>query len=419
MSSSAGPQRETEILRMQVETFYQVNKFISSIDNLEELLNLIMQEAEAAVEAEASCIALYDPADNRLHMKFATGEKSEAVRHLSQPIEQGILGAAAATNTFVLVDDAQNDPRWNPAPDSETGFTTRSILATPIRRRDELLGVLEVINKRGDPRFTEVDGRLLEVVANQAAIAIENARMFEQMVQSEQLSVIGRMAASIIHDLKKPMAVIRGFAELLANPDMDPERRQTFSGLILEDVDRFLSMTQELLDYSRGDISLQPVDVQLGDWIERTLDFLNEDMESSGVHVIMVLDYRGSVRIDAERLRRVLINIAGNSADAMSAGGTLTLTTRKGDNFWELAIEDTGSGIPQDLRGRIFEPFVTSGKEDGTGLGLAIASEIVTGHGGDIRVESRVAGEEEGKAPGSTFFMRIPFELPESAQAAD
>ena len=158
----------------------------------------------------------------------------------------------------MLVEDAQNDPRWDPTNDKVSGFTTRSILATPIKRREELLGVLEVINKRGGPRFTETDGRLLEVVANQAAIAIENARLVERMVQSEQLSVIGRMASSIIHDLKKPMSVIRGFAELLANPEMDAGRRQTFSDLILEDVDRFLGMTQELLDYSRGDISLQP-----------------------------------------------------------------------------------------------------------------------------------------------------------------
>ena len=142
MSSSAGPQRETEVLRLQVETFYQVNRFISSIDNLEDLLTLIMQEAEA----EASCIALYDPEDNRLHIKFASGEESESVRHLSQAIEQGIPGAAASTNTFVLVEDAQNDPRWDPTNDRRTGFTTRSILVTLIKRREELVGVLEVIN---------------------------------------------------------------------------------------------------------------------------------------------------------------------------------------------------------------------------------------------------------------------------------
>jgi signal transduction histidine kinase len=393
---------------MQVHTFYQVNRFISSIDNLEELLNLIMQEAEAAVEAEASCIALYDPDDNRLHIKFASGEESDSVRHLSQAIEQGILGAAAATNTFVLVEDAQNDPRWDPSADRRTGFTTRSILATPIKRRDELLGVLEVINKRGDPRFTETDGKLLEVVANQAAIAIDNARLVERMVQSEQLSVIGRMASSIIHDLKKPMSVIRGFAELLANPDMDAERRQTFSDLILEDVDRFLSMTQELLDYSRGNISLQPQEVELGRWLDRIVEYLREDLNASNVALVTRFDHRATVRIDADRLRRVVINIAGNATDAMPKGGRLTISSRVLGDSWELAVTDTGTGIPEDLRPKIFEPFVTSGKEHGTGLGLAIAREIVRGHGGDIQIETRTQGEEEGRPPGSTFIITLP-----------
>ena len=181
---------------------------------------------------------------------------------------QGILGEVAVTHTPIRVDDVSRDSRHESSVDQQTGFITRSILATPIKRRDDLLGVLEVLNKRDGTNFTEEDSQLLEVVANQAAIAIENARLVERLLQSEQLSVIGRMAASIIHDLKKPMAVIRGFAELLASPDVDSEKRQTFSNLILEDVDRFLAMTQELLDYSRGDINLEPREVQLGDWVE-------------------------------------------------------------------------------------------------------------------------------------------------------
>ena len=308
----------------------------------------------------------------------------------------------------MLVEDAQNDPRWDPTNDKVSGFTTRSILATPIKRREELLGLLEVINKRGGPRFTETDGRLLEVVANQAAIAIENARLVERMVQSEQLSVIGRMASSIIHDLKKPMSVIRGFAELLANPEMDAGRRQTFSDLILEDVDRFRGMTQELLDYSRGDISLQPQEVQVGQWLDRIVEYLREDVEASNVSLITELEHRGPVNIDADRLRRVVINIAGNATDAMPKGGTLTISSRVLGDSWELAVTDTGTGIPEDLRPRIFEPFVTSGKQHGTGLGLAIAREIVRGHGGDIRIETRTDGEEEGRPSGSTFVITLP-----------
>ncbi len=130
-------------------------------------------------------------------------------------IGQGILGEAAATNKTLRVDDVAKDPRFEPAIDRQTGFTTKTVLATPILRRGELLGVLEVINKKDAACFaaffTQEDAALLEVVATQAAVAIENSRLFERTVQSEQLSVVGRMASTIIHDLKQPMAVIRGF----------------------------------------------------------------------------------------------------------------------------------------------------------------------------------------------------------------
>ena len=268
-----------------------------------------MRESETAVAAEASCIALYEPLDNLLHIEFASGEADEGVRHLTLPMGQGILGEVAASGKAVLVEDAHRDPRFDSSVDRQTGFTTKSILATPIRRREELLGVLEVINKKGGPCFTEEDSLLLEVVANQAAVAIENAKLFERMVQSEQLSVIGRMAASIIHDLKQPMSVIRGFAELLGNPDMDPEKRRTFSDMILEDVDLFLGMTQELLDYSRGTMKLQPQEVQIVDWLESVLRPLREDLARSQVKVATDLNYRGPARLDPDRMPRVLTGI--------------------------------------------------------------------------------------------------------------
>ena len=204
------------------------------------------------------------------------------------------------------------------------------------------------------------------------------------------------------------MSVIRGFAELRANPDMDAERWQTFSDLILEDVDRFLSMTQELSDYSRGNISLQAQEVEVGRWLDRIIGYLRENLDASKVVLITRCDHRGPVHIDADRLRRVIINIAGNAADAMPKGGRLTISSRVVGDSWELAVTGTGTGIPEQLRPRIVEPFVTSGKEHGTGLGLAIAQEIVRGHGGDIQVETRTEREEEGRSAGSTFIISLP-----------
>ncbi|PKB82458.1 MAG: hypothetical protein BZY88_04300 [SAR202 cluster bacterium Io17-Chloro-G9] len=412
MSIDAEGRREATLLARQIETFYQVNRFVSSIYNEDELLDLIMQESESAVGAEASCIALYNPSDERLHITFATGEESEGVRGVSLAMGQGIIGEVAATNAPILVDDVRQDSRHEASVDQDTGFVTKSILATPIRRRGELLGVLEVINKKDGTFFTEDDSRLLEVVANQAAVAIGNIRLVEQMLQSEQLSVIGRMAASIIHDLKKPMTVIRGFAELLANPNVDAEERQTFSNMILEDVDRFLGMTQELLDYSRGQNNLELREIQLGDWVESVGFFLAEDFAAAKVDLVYDLHHRGPVRMDPDRMRRVLVNIAGNAVDAMAGGGKFTITTRQSAGWWEMELADTGSGIPVDLRPRIFEPFVTSGKQDGTGLGLAIVREIVQGHGGAIEMDSRTSGEVDGRSAGTTFLLRFPMDPP-------
>ena len=415
--------RELALLKSQVQTFYQVNQFVGSIYNREELLDLIMREAEAAVGTEASCIAIFQQSDQRLHIEFASGDADVGVKHMVLEMGQGILGEAAATGKAVCVDDVAKDPRFDPSIDRQTGFTTKSILAMPILRRDELLGVLEVINKKGTKKgtkkaatyFTVEDAALLEVVATQAAVAIENARLFEQRVQSEQLYLIGRMASSIIHDLKQPMAVIRGFAELLGKPEVEPEKRRTFSDFILADVDRFLAMTEELLDFSRGTVNFEPREVQLGDWLDRLVISLLGNLSAPGIHGNPIeiqletqFDYRGMVNIDSERLRRAVSNIVANAIDAMPGGGTFTVRTKLGGSCWEMELEDTGIGIPAEIRPKILEPFVSFGKEHGTGLGLAVVRNIVEAHGGEIRFHSRVAGEVPGQEPGTLFTIRIP-----------
>jgi two-component system NtrC family sensor kinase len=112
--------------------------------------------------------------------------------------------------------------------------------------------------------------------------------------------------------------------------------------------------------------------------------------------------------MDPDRMRRVLINIASNARDAMPKGGTFTITTRQCGDRWELSLHDTGTGIPPQLRSRIFKPFVTFGKEHGTGLGLAIVREIVEAHGGTIQVQSKVSGEDGSETSGTTFIVSLP-----------
>jgi len=396
------------LLDLQIQTFYQVNRFISSIHDMDQLLILIMQESETAVSAEASCIALHDPEDGQLHIEFALGEASEEVRRITLAMGQGVLGTVAATGKTLRVDDVTLDSRFDPSVDRKSGFVTRCLLATPIQWRGNLLGVLEVVNKRDGSCFNENDERLLEIVANQAAIAVENSRLVERMVRSERLSAIGNMAASIMNDFKSPLIDVRGFAQLLANPEMDTERRKLLSNMILEEVDLYLGMTQELLDYSKGAISLNFKIVQLGTWLDRLTDHIKEDLGEANIRFSKKLNFVRDVIMDEARIRRAVLNLMTNAVNAMPEGGELTIATDVTEDRWRLSVADTGPGIPLDLRSRVFEPFGTLGRDHGTGLGLAIAKEVVEGHGGSLSFETRISGETEGLEPGTSFQIEIP-----------
>jgi signal transduction histidine kinase len=396
------------LLDQQAQTFYQVNRFISSIHDMDQLLILIMQESETAVDAEASCIALHDPDQGQLHIEYAIGDASEEVRRITLEMGQGVLGVVAATGKTLRVNDVTQDTRFDSSVDRKSGFVTRSLLATPIQWRGNLLGVLEVVNKRGDSGFTENDERLLEIVANQAAIAVENSRLVDGMMRSERLSAIGNMAASIMNDFKSPLTDIRGFAQLLANPDMNLDRRKWLSDMILEDVDHYLGMAQELLDYSKGDIGLNLRVMQLGTWLDKLTDHMTENLAEADIRFTMNVNFARDVIMDEARVRRAVLNLLTNAASAMPRGGELTIVTDETDGLWRLSVTDTGPGIPADLRSSVFEPFGTLGRGSETGLGLAIAKEVVEGHGGSLTFETRTSGEVEDQEPGTTFQIGIP-----------
>ena len=281
-----------------------------------------------------------------------------------------------------------------------------------IRRRQGLLGVLEVINKRGELVFSDADARLLEIVAGQAAIAIDNARLLERTLQSDRLSSVGKMASSIIHDFKTPLSLIQGFVDLLGDPETAPERRQKYSKLVQEEVQGFLTSAQGLLDYARGEIRLNPEEVQLDEWLETIADVLRQNLSTAKIELQTKFEFGEKVWIDREKMRRVVMNLVSNARDAMPDGGSLTIRTGLEGENWQLEIHDTGSGIPVEQRSKIFELFATFGKANGTGLGLAMADEIVQSHGGSISMDSCVLGENGSKTSGTSFTITAPLSPP-------
>ena len=263
---------------------------------------------------------------------------------------------------------------------------------------------------------------LLSAMANQAAVAIQLARLYEdlqarnrelqealhdlqetqdELIRAERLGMVGRMASGIIHDLKNPMTTIKGYASLLGREDLDNETRKRFSAVITHSVDTFVEMTQEILDYARGGGPVQPQEIQIGAFIDDLCDFVERDFADKGLLLVRELHYTGPLHVDEAKLRRALYNIASNARDAMEAGGRLTIRTEERDRMVELVFSDTGPGIPDSIVSTLFEPFVTCGKATGTGLGLAIAKKTMEDHHGTIAVES-------APGQGATFILRLP-----------
>ena len=171
---------------------------------------------------------------------------------------------------------------------------------------------------------------------------------------------------------------------------------------MITQVDRFVTMTQEILDFSRGVSATNITEMSCGDVVEGALMFIEKDLTKRNITIAKRLHYTGSVRLDADKMMRVFYNIAGNAADAMPKGGSLTVTTENLGTMCMIEFADTGFGMPDDVKRKIFEPFVTHGKKHGTGLGMAIVKKIIDDHNGKIEIES-----EMGKGTAIKLFLPL------------
>jgi signal transduction histidine kinase len=405
----------------ELSSLYEVGQEIVSILKLDQLLASILDRALVLVGAERGFLVLWDPVTDDFEVPVARRFDCGEVDSGQIEISHGVIRRVLTTGKPVVTTNAQEDPRFQTSHSIIT-YQIRSVLAAPMIAKEELIGAIYVDTRLSSRLFGETDLALLVAMANQAAVAIQLARLYEdlqarnlelqealrelqetqdELISAERLSVVGRMAASIIHDLKNPMTTIKGYAALLGREDLAPETRQRFSDTIARSIDTFVEMTQEILDYARGGGSLQPAQVSVGHFINDLCDFVEPDFQEKNLTLQRQLDYTGPLRMDETKMRRALYNIVANARDAMQAGGSLTITTLSTDNAVEFRLSDTGPGVHPEISQSLFQPFVTFGKPTGTGLGLAIAKKNIEDHGGTISVES-VLGQ------GATFIIRLP-----------
>lgn len=233
----------------------------------------------------------------------------------------------------------------------------------------------------------------------------------QELIKAERLSTVGDLASRIIHDIKNPMTTIRGFAEMLSRDTITDDQRKKFSKTIVNSIDQLVDMTQEILDFARGISVTQLKPIKMKDFIDTLSSVIQVEFELRNILYEAKCSYDGYMLMDAGKMKRAIYNIINNARDIMKNGDHFYLKCYQlDDDHFEISLKDTGSGIPEKIQKKIFEPFFTYNKTRGTGLGLAIVKKIIEDHQGTISFET-----EAGK--GTTFYLK--FEIPKFSDLSD
>ncbi len=387
---------EERIARLQ--RIIEVSRLLNSTLSLRPLLSEIVRAACDLTDAGTGSILLADRRTGELRFEATTHPDGHAIYQMAVPMES-IAGWVFQRNEPVMVSDAQEDPRFYAQVDRETGVKTRSLIAVPMAVRGKVIGVLEVINRCNGEPFTPDDLETLCILADQAAIAVENAFLFEQ----------SDLVAEIVHEMRTPLGVIAAYADLITRETISPRDRNEFARLIQQEALRLSRMAGEFLDLARlesGRVSLAREPVDLKEVVESVLAALRPQAEEKGMYLEAVLPPDlPTVSGDSGRIRQALLNLVANAVKYCRPGDRVTVRGEAGDREVLLGVVDTGPGIPRDMQERLFEKFVRlpvgEQRAEGSGLGLAICRRIVEAHGGRIWVES-----EEGQ--GSAFYFTLP-----------
>ena len=390
--------------RIAIESRYQklqnlidASKSINSTLDLDKLLGLILDAATKSIGADRGTLYLVDDVKKELWSKILQGSNMIEIR---LPIGKGLSGFVAEKGETILIPDTYADPRFNPEIDKQSGYRTRNMLCMPMKNKDgKLIGVFQLLNKK-EGAFDAEDVNFIDAFSAHASVAIENARLAQEMVQNERLSAVGRMASVIIHDIKNPMGTLRVYAQVMKKKSGNEEANKLADEMIRQ-VDRFVNMTQEILDFTRGVSASNFQDMEFKTVMDDVLSFIEKDLEKNNVKLEKNPNFEGIVTMDQDKIVRVFYNIASNARDAMPQGGMLTLTTALDGGYVRIDFKDTGTGMPDEVKKKIFEPFMTYGKKHGTGLGMAIVKKVIDDHHGTIDIESEMGH-------GTTITIRLP-----------
>ena len=394
------------------QVFRDISRAVHSSTSVNEVMDLAVEKSTKVINAKGAILRILNPVTSQLELGASYGIEDRYLTKEPVPKED-IITDLCHQNKVIIIDDVLNDSRVQ-FPKGKWDKGIRMILDLPLTFGSNILGIIRILftEKR---KFCGEELDFLISIAEQCATAINKERLIEAQrsqydhlaLQTEKLSALGRMAASIAHEINNPLAGILLYSTNLAKKV--PEEGPLKEGLevIINETIRCKTIIQELLEFSQ-DKEPKKTLINVNDIIEKALSILENEFRLQ--HIMVEKDLSSDMQdmlLDVSLMEQVFVNIIINAVEAIKDNGIITISSQMVPNqlYGKIEIADNGCGIPPENLGRIFEPFFST-KKKGTGLGLAVSYGIVQNHQGTLQVLRQPEG-------GTRFIIEIP-----SAQAA-
>lgn len=376
----------------------EISRDLASTLDLDTLLDDIVRAAADITHAEAASILLYDDTARQLYFQVATNIDEPTMRGLVVPLEKSIAGWIVLNHKSLRIDEANKDSRHFSDVDNNLGSATKSLLGIPLITKNKIVGVLEVVNKKRG-RFTDPDESMLTVLGAQAAVAIENARLFQQ----------SDLIAEFVHELRTPLASLSTATYLLLRPEMSLEQRNQIVNNIHNETLRLNSLASSFLDLARlesGRVQFRKARFSIADLLYEARDVMMTKAQETNIQVRVDVPHdMPLLEADRDKIKQVLLNLTSNAIKYNRPNGSVIITGNFNEQEVSISVQDTGLGIPEDSIPHLFQKFYRvrehEGKATGTGLGLSICKQIVQGHNGRIEVKSKMG-------VGTSFTFHLP-----------
>jgi signal transduction histidine kinase len=400
---------EGAVVRDDLGALLAISRALAGKLDLPVVLGATMNVIGELLGVEGASILLIDPLLGGMSFFVAEGPHTQVVKSVALPPGAGICGHVALTGLPLIANDAQNDPRLYRTVDQATGMTTRNVLCVPIRSHERLWGVLEVINKVGDAGFDAHDRRVAEVVATEAALALENAHLHSEIVQKERMAAIGQTVSGLAHCIKNILNGIRSGSAVVDRAMAGGNFQRVGEGwqTVRRNNGMLSRLVLDMLALAR-DSKPHPFPTDVNDLAEQVTGLMKERAAELGISLTCIpAAGLPDVLLDPTHFYRCLLNLVSNAIDACDGGGHVRVRVHRGNgrDRFTVSVTDDGQGISEEARQKLFAEFFTTKGGRGTGLGLPVTKKLVEEMGGTISFHSTTGR-------GTRFVLTVP--IPEA-----